>query len=166
MGDVDAVFREHHAPLWRFLTRLIGDSDLAADAAQTAFVRFFERPPKAGNERAWLFQVGRNAALEAARTRTRRLRLLHEAPARIPQADPTPKPDEVFDARERSKRVREALARLGEWERTVLLMREEGFSHREIADSVRTTTGSVGTMIARSLDKLAAELHLDQESTP
>jgi DNA-directed RNA polymerase specialized sigma24 family protein len=52
---------------------------------------------------------------------------------------------------------------LGEKERTVLLMREEGFSHREIADAVGTTTGSVGTMIARALDKLAAELPLDAE---
>jgi DNA-directed RNA polymerase specialized sigma24 family protein len=52
---------------------------------------------------------------------------------------------------------------LGEKERTVLLMREEGFSHREIADAVGTTTGSVGTMIVRALDKLAAELPLDAE---
>jgi DNA-directed RNA polymerase specialized sigma24 family protein len=52
---------------------------------------------------------------------------------------------------------------LGEKERTVLLMREEGFSHREIADAVGATTGSVGTMIARALDKLAAELPLDAE---
>jgi DNA-directed RNA polymerase specialized sigma24 family protein len=33
-------------------------------------------------------------------------------------------------------------------------MREEGFTHREIADAVGTTTGSVGTMFARALAKL------------
>ena len=46
----------------------------------------------------------------------------------------------------------------------MLLMREEGFSHREIAEAVGTTTGSVGTMIARALDKLAARLQLDEEA--
>ena len=42
-------------------------------------------------------------------------------------------------------------------------MREEGFAHREIADAIGTTTGSVGTMIARALDKLAERLSLDGE---
>jgi DNA-directed RNA polymerase specialized sigma24 family protein len=42
-------------------------------------------------------------------------------------------------------------------------MREEGFTHREIAEAVGTTTGSVGTLIARALDRLAERLPLDQE---
>ena len=46
-------------------------------------------------------------------------------------------------------------------DRTVLLMREEGFTHHEIADAVGTTTKSVGTMIARALAKLAQRLDLD-----
>jgi DNA-directed RNA polymerase specialized sigma24 family protein len=40
----------------------------------------------------------------------------------------------------------------------------EVFSHREIAEAVGTTTGSVGTMIARALDKLATRLQLDEEA--
>ncbi len=59
--------------------------------------------------------------------------------------------------------MRAALATLNEKERTVLLMREEGFTHREIAEAVGTTTGSVGTMIARALDRLAERLPLDAE---
>jgi len=46
----------------------------------------------------------------------------------------------------------------------VLLMREEGFAHREIAEAVGTTTASVGTMIARALDKLARLLPLDADA--
>ena len=42
-------------------------------------------------------------------------------------------------------------------------MRAEGFSHQEIASAVGTTTKSVGTLIARSLDKLANMLTLDRE---
>jgi DNA-directed RNA polymerase specialized sigma24 family protein len=48
-------------------------------------------------------------------------------------------------------------------ERTILLMREEGFAHREIASIVGTTTGSIGTMIARALERLAQHLPLDVE---
>jgi len=64
---------------------------------------------------------------------------------------------------ETRRRVRDALATLNDKERAVLLMREEGFTHREIAVAVGTTTGSVGTMFARALDKLATRLDLDAE---
>ena len=43
-------------------------------------------------------------------------------------------------------------------ERIALLMREEGFVHREIAEAIGTTTGSVGTLLARAIAKAAARL--------
>ena len=162
--DVAGLFAEHHADLFRYLSRLTGDPDLAADAAQEAFVRLVEKPPRPGETRGWLFRVGANAAREWARTRTRRLRLLDARPERAPVGDAPAAPDEAFDREERRRMVQRALSGLTERDRTILLMREEGFSHREIAEAVGTTTGSVGTMIARALDKLAAELPLDEET--
>jgi len=164
--DVAALFHEHHAPLFRYLARLTGDADAAADAAQEAFVRLFERPPTPGQTRAWLYRVGTNAALEAARTRHRRRALLHAAPGRAPVSDAAAQPDEEHERERRRATVQSALRRLGERERMVLLLREEGFSHREIAEQVGTTTGSVGTMIARALDKLSIELRLDGAEAP
>jgi RNA polymerase sigma-70 factor (ECF subfamily) len=161
--DVARLFAEHHAALFRYLSRMTGDPDLAADAAQEAFVRLVEKPPGPGETRGWLFRVGMNAARESERTRVRRLRLLDEKPARAPMGDAPPGPDEALEREERRGTVRRALAGLPERDRRILLMREEGFSHREIAEAVGTTTGSVGTMIARALDKLAAELPLDEE---
>ncbi|MBR9988583.1 MAG: sigma-70 family RNA polymerase sigma factor [Gemmatimonadetes bacterium] len=163
MTDVTTLFHEHHESLWRFLTRLTGDPDLAADAAQMAFIRCVETPPAPDNIRAWLFRVGRNAALEAARTDTRRTRLLAGGSARVPHSDPFPAADEEYATADRVRRVHTALARLNVRDRTVLLMREEGFAHREIAEAVNTTTGSVGTIVARALEKLATELRLDGE---
>jgi RNA polymerase sigma-70 factor (ECF subfamily) len=161
--DASALFAEHHPVLFRYLARLTGDADLAADAAQEAFVRLVERPPAPVQLRAWLFRAGTNAALEAARTRSRRQRLLEHGVARAPVADPAVLPDEALEAAERRRRVQRALATLAERDRQILLLREEGFSHREIADAVGTTTGSVGTLIARALQKLAAALPLDAE---
>ncbi|HUQ84678.1 MAG TPA: sigma factor, partial [Gemmatimonadaceae bacterium] len=66
------LFQEHHGSLYRYLTRLSGDADVAADAAQEVFVRLIERPPSDGVERAWLYKVGTNLVLEGSRTRTRR----------------------------------------------------------------------------------------------
>jgi RNA polymerase sigma factor (sigma-70 family) len=114
-------------------------------------------------ERAWLFKVATNVALEGARSRARRSRLLSLAPERAPIADPPRDPHATVEANERRRLVSDMLALLSAKERTALLMREEGFSHREIAEAVGTTTGSVGTLIARALDRLSSHITFDRE---
>jgi RNA polymerase sigma-70 factor, ECF subfamily len=158
------LFLEHYDGLFRYLVRLTGDPDLAADAAQEAFVRLVERPPQDRHVRAWLYAVATNVVRDTARSRSRWLVLLKASPDRAPVADAGPLPDEAAEGAERRRVVREALDRMSWKERTVLLMREEGFAHHEIADAVGTTTGSVGTMIARALRKLSTELSPQTES--
>jgi RNA polymerase sigma-70 factor (ECF subfamily) len=162
--NVTQLFLQHYDGLYRYLVRLTGDQDLAADAAQEAFVRLVERPPQDRHVRAWLFAVATNVVRDTARARARWLTLLMGSPDRAPMGDVAPGPDQEVERSERRQLVRSALDRLSWKERTVLLMREEGFAHHEIADAVGTTTGSVGTMIARALAKLSAELAPTSES--
>jgi len=160
--DAAQLFEQHHASLFRYLVRLTGDIDVAHDAAQEAFTRLVTKPPRDDNPRAWLFTVATNVVRSRANRSRRRAALLESGSARVPVADPAPPPDEAAAAAADRARVRTALAAMPEKERVMLLMREEGFSHREIADAVGTTTGSVGTMLARALDRLAALLPLDE----
>jgi RNA polymerase sigma-70 factor (ECF subfamily) len=161
--DAAVLFAEHHPSLFRYLSRLTGDPDVAEDAAQEAFLRLMERPPAPGETRAWLFRVGTNAAWMTLRTRGRRRRLLERSPGRAPVGDAPPAPDVQAEAAETKERVRAAMMAISERDRQILLMQQEGFRYREIAEAVGTTTGSVGTMIARALNRLAAELRLDEE---
>jgi RNA polymerase sigma-70 factor (ECF subfamily) len=162
--DAAKLFEEHHEALFRYLVRLTGDSDVAHDAAQEAFVRLVTKPPRDEHPRAWLFTVATNLVRGWAGERNRRQTLLQRAGNRVPTGDAPLDPEQIAEANESQAAVRRALATLTEKERTVLLMREEGFAHREIAEAVGTTTGSVGTMIARALDKLAAALPLDNDA--
>ena len=152
------LFDAHHDTLFRYLVRFCGDRDLAADAAQEAFVRIIERPPPNGATRAWLFRVATNVILESRRTAWRRRRLLEGAAGRAPMADPPRDPHELVEARDDHARVVAALSALSPKERSAVLMREEGFAHREIAEALGTTTGSVGTLLARALDRLGKAL--------
>jgi RNA polymerase sigma factor (sigma-70 family) len=161
--DATRLFKEHHPALCRYLLRFTGDADLAADAAQEAFVRLLEKPPRMESARSWLFRVATNVARESSRTRSRRWFLLLHATERAPHADPPLGPDVALESGERRDRVQRALLELSAKERMALLMREEGFSQREIAEAVGTTTKSVGTLIARALEKLAPRLDLDRE---
>ena len=155
MHDAERLFTTHAPALYRYLVRLTGDTDLAADCVQDTFVRVLDRRTSSDIERAWLFRVATNAAFEASRTSSRRARILRGGGERAPIGDAPPSPLEHVEAVERHERALRALATLNDKERSAVLMREEGFSHREIAEAVGTTTGSVGTLIARALLKFA-----------
>ena len=161
--DVQRIFEEHHEVLYRYLVRLTGDSDAAADAAQEAFIRLFERAPDGRQVRGWLFRVATNLVRDSARVRKRRMELLLTFPDRAPMGDAPTSPDLALELDQRRSTVRGALDALSLRDRTLLLMREEGFSHQEIAAAVGTTTKSVGSMIARALHKLSAQLPGEEE---
>lgn len=160
--EPDELFEEHHEDLKRYLVRFTGENTVAEDACQEAFVRLAENDPRdLDDPRAWLFKVATNAARDALRTRSRRGRILEEKRDSVPEPHAPPVPDEELERRETRRRVRQGLDQLSPRDRRVLLMREEGFRHREIAEAVGTTTGAVGTIIARALKKLADELGLE-----
>lgn len=167
MSDSDAsaaeLFVRHRDALCRYVARYTGDPDLAEDVVQDTFVRLAERPPadRAGI-RGWLYTVATNLARDALKRSRRRFALLRGGAARAPHGDPAPDPAMLVERAEQRRRVRAALDTLGERDRMILLMREEGFTHREIAEAAGTTTGSVGTMIARALDKVARAIEIEE----
>ncbi len=166
MTDIDRLFTTHAPSLYRYLVRLTGDSDLAADGVQNTFVRLIEQRTDGDIERAWLFKVATTVVLEELRTDARRIRLLRAKPERSPVGDATLDPLERVEAAERHDLAVRALAGLSEKERSAMLMREEGFSHKEIAHALGTTTGSVGTLIARALLKFAEAFNASPAGGP
>jgi RNA polymerase sigma-70 factor (ECF subfamily) len=61
-----------------------------------------------------------------------------------------PDPESGFERGQEVASVRRALDALGPRDRELLLMREEGFSYREIAEAVGVSATSVGTLLARA----------------
>jgi RNA polymerase sigma-70 factor, ECF subfamily len=135
---------------------MTGDGDLAADLAQETFIRWVEREPANTEPRAWLYKVATNLCRDHARVHSRRLVLLGESPESTHMGAAPLSPSEAIEVAERELAVRITLGALPEKDRTILLMQQEGFSHREIAEAVGTTTGSVGTMLARAMRRFAA----------
>ena len=157
--DPAAVYRSESEALFRYLVRMTGDSDLAGDVLQESFLRLVERPPATSeNLRGWLFRVATNRLRDHARRVHRERVLVTAGRGSEVLGDPPAGPDRMVALGERKNAVRRALETLSFRDRTILLMREEGFRHREIAEVVGTTTGSVGTLIARALDRVKKEL--------
>ena len=148
--DFEAAFARHHESLFRYLHRLTGDADVAADIAQESFVRLLEHDVPEARARNWLFTVATNLVRDRARTRSRRRRLLV-------REDPAPavatRPDEEVERDERIESVRRVLDRLSDRDRRLLMLREEGFRYAEIAELVGVAPASVGKLLTRALTK-------------
>lgn len=151
--DFEAVFAKLYPSLYRYLNRLTGDPDVAADIAQEAFLRLLQQPLPEEDARRWLFTVATNLVRDWARAGERQRRLLRDS-----YRGPTRpvRPDEATERSLRIAAVRAALAQIGPRDREILLMREEGFRYAEIAEVVGVAPGSVGTLLARALRRFAA----------
>ncbi len=157
--DLESAFDAYHAALHRYVVRLVGDPDLAADAAQEAFLRLAERPPRTfDNLKAWLYTVATNYAFDSMKVARRRSDILSASPERAPVSEVGPAADISLERHEKVETVRAALDQLRAKERTALLMRAEGFSYREIGTALDVSSNSVGVIAARGLRKLAAML--------
>jgi RNA polymerase sigma-70 factor (ECF subfamily) len=144
------LFDTHYARLVRYLDRLSGDPDLAADVAQDAFVRLYRRGAVPDIPGGWLVSVAMNLFRNVKSARSRRLRLLTPARGEGVLADPAPSPNEAVEASETKRRVRLAIDGLPERERRMLLLRAEGYRYREIAKALEITEASIGTLLARA----------------
>ncbi|HEX3160281.1 MAG TPA: sigma-70 family RNA polymerase sigma factor [Gemmatimonadaceae bacterium] len=144
------LFDAHFARLYRYLDRLSGEPELAADLAQEAFVRLYRRGSLPDAPRAWLIAVAMNLFRNARSTRARRSRLLTVPRAEAVMADPPPSPIQAAVAADTSQRVRAALDQLPERERRLLLLRAEGYGYRDIGAALELNEASIGTLLARA----------------
>jgi RNA polymerase sigma-70 factor (ECF subfamily) len=148
--DFVRVFNTEFRRLYRYLDRLSGDPELAADVAQDAFVRLYQRGALPDETPAWLLTVAMNLFRNAQVMRSRRHRLLTPSRMERAVADPPRQPDEQLASDETQRQVRAALERLSERSRRLLLLRAEGYSYRELASVLQLNEHSVGVLLARA----------------
>jgi RNA polymerase sigma-70 factor (ECF subfamily) len=139
--------------LYAYLSSLLGDRSLAEDVTALAFERAFRRRrlfnPRRGSERAWLFGIARNAALDELRRRRRTSALLDDPPAE-PWAE-----DDELDGVLRRATVRAALASLTPRERELIALKfHSGLSNPDIARVLGVSESNAGTLLHRTITKL------------
>jgi len=147
---VRVLFEEHAHRLQRVMQRLSGDSDLAHDLIQEAFVRLHLRGTLPDRPEAWLISVALNLFRNERTGRSRRLRILSAVPVErfVATAPPVPG-DQALEHDERA-RVRRALEMLPERDRQLLLLSAEGYRYHEMAVALRLKETSVGVFLARA----------------
>lgn len=150
------MFETDFNRLFRYLDRLSGDPDLAADIAQDAFVRLYQRGDLPDAPQAWLITVAMNLFRNEKSMRARRGRLLTVSRAEFAHSDAPRSAALDAESDESRRKVRTAVDGLPERERRLLLLSAEGYSYRDIATALELNEGSVGTLLARARDAFRA----------
>ncbi|MBK5188631.1 MAG: sigma-70 family RNA polymerase sigma factor [Gemmatimonadaceae bacterium] len=149
-AEFRAAFAARFSEVYRVVDRYLGDASLASDIAQETFVRLYRRGSMPNDLRSWLVSVALNQARDEQRRTARRLRLLRKRTPDVHMGDAAPSPEEDVLSAERRMLVRRALEKLPPRDRALLLLREEGYSYREVAVALDMVETSVGTLLARA----------------
>jgi RNA polymerase sigma-70 factor (ECF subfamily) len=152
----DALYRSSAADVYAYVASLVRDRTAAEDVTALAFERAFRRRrtfnPRRGSERAWLFGIARNAALDELRRRRRTAALVvdPEDPHAAAALD-----DDAAEEAQRRAAVRAALSTLEPRERELVALKfHAGLSNTEIAEVLGVSESNAGTRLHRTVTKL------------
>jgi RNA polymerase sigma-70 factor (ECF subfamily) len=156
-GAFATLVRRWQPALARFLTRLTGAPERAADLCQEVFLRAYQagaRYDDRGRFATWLYRIALNAARDWAR-RGRRA----PAPLDAEPAAGTAPADDQLARRELAEAVAQALADLPEPLREVLVLRHyEGLNFEAIARLTGTPASTLKSRFAAALARLRPAL--------
>ena len=150
-AEWSALFAEHAPGIARFLAKLTGDREVAADLTQETFVRAMQARQDSAelrSVRAWLFRIATNLA----RDHHRRRALLRFTPfsGREPGPSGIPDPD--------TELVHRALRALPAAQSAALLLHyDAGFSRQEIAQMAGVTEEAVKSRLLRGRERFLRE---------
>lgn len=154
----EQVYNKHYRELFCFAHHLTNCKFQCEDLVHETFVRFYEENRKGvpiQNSRAWLYKVLLNLHKTTVSTDKRRSEKLQTIETSEISDDDINK--QIADA-EKKEIVMEALKGLEERDRHILGLYRRGLSYSEIAEVLEMNKTSVGTTLARAIEKLQQNL--------
>ena len=149
----DEAFTLHHRAVFRTARALVRDVGLAEDVTQEVFLRLYRNLDSTPGEellRPWLLRVTMNVALNTIRGNSRATAREEEFAKRAEvQGHWTVEPEVEYERRVEIEEARRALDKIKEPMRSCLLLKQQGLSYREIAETLSINEGNVGSLIAR-----------------
>lgn len=160
------LFREHYPSVLRKIHHLVGDRATAEDLTQEVFLRLYRQPPDDLDRIGpWLHRVLTRIVYDYFRRLGRDEQLTDKQKNHLlvqEQASP-PSDDLVIRDWERDV-VRRVLGKLSNRDMQALLMKEQGFSHAEIAEALQVNPKIVGTLLMRAANRFHKNIPLEEVS--
>lgn len=161
-GELERLFREHHAQVFRAAYRITGSVTDAEDVLQTIFLRLAANAetPDLANPGGYLHRAAVNAALDLVRRRGRvRLVSFDSMESAQELKNPDSGPEQAHADRELRALLRHAVAKLGERAATIFALRYfEGYDNNQIAELLGTSPTVVAVTLHRVRTRLRREI--------
>jgi RNA polymerase sigma-70 factor (ECF subfamily) len=174
-ADYEALVEPHRRELHAHCYRMLGSVQDAEDALQDALLRAWkalDRFEGRSSTRSWLYRIATNTCLDAIARRPKRVLPIDDEDAPLGEtAWLEPCPDALVEGYEQRESIElafiAALQHLPANQRAVLILREVlGFSAKEVAAMLDTTTASVNSAMQRARVSVDERLpdHSQQET--
>ena len=149
----EALYRSSRDDVFAYVATMLADHAAAEDVTALAFERAYRRrrtfDRRRGEERAWLFGIARNAALDELRRRKRTAALISEP------EDAGAAVEDGAEVALRRTAVRQALGTLPAREREIVALKfGAGLANTELATVLGISESAVGTLLYRTMEKL------------
>jgi RNA polymerase sigma-70 factor (ECF subfamily) len=179
-GNLDAfntLILHYQDSVFNTALRILGDEDLAADAAQDAFISAFKSITsyRGGSFKAWLMRTVTNACYDELRRQKRRPTTPLEPDTEDGEemdspkwlADPSMTPDQAAEADELEHAIQHCLNNLPMEFKTVVVMADlQGMDYTEVAVAVKVPLGTIKSRLARARLRLRECLQGFEELLP
>ena len=156
--DFEALYRSARDDVFAYVVTFLSDRSAAEDVTALAFERAYRKQrsfdDSRGSQRAWLFGIARNAALDELRRRKRQATL-----AADPEDVRGGTVEDQADRLLQRAAVRAALARLSARDRELIALKfHAGLENAELAAVVGVSPSNAGTLLHRAMTKLRETL--------
>jgi RNA polymerase sigma factor (sigma-70 family) len=163
----EALYQRYFPRISGFVCRMLHDAAGCEDVAQEAFMSALRRMRATDAEinfKPWIYQIARNAAIDAHRRRSHAVEVSMDADDGLRASDRTRLvgldggPDSAIITKERLNHLQGAFDELSDVHTRVLVMRElEGMSYREIGQQLDLTRPAVESALFRARRRLENE---------
>ena len=157
--------------IYNYVHKYVADHDLASDVAQKTFITMFRKIStlqEVDSFKPWLYRIATNLCHEEDRKQKRSRTMSISASKFEDDNDQAAlgvskgnfyNPERGFQQKELEVALLDALGKIGEDQRAVVIMKEyEGFKFREIADVLKVSENTVKTRLYAGLTQLKSVL--------
>lgn len=151
--------------IYAFCARMVGDAHEAEDLAQDVFLLVYRHAGEFREESSfttWIYRIARNVTLNRIRYLDRRGRQSKRSLDEVGEdrlGTTQGGPDDLIEGRQTAALIQDAISRLPEQQRVVVVLRDiEGLSYEDIVAVTGLAEGTVKSRIHRARSALAARL--------
>ena len=164
IGEFRKLYDTVFPILFRVAYRITSSEEAAEDLSQEAFFRLHEKNmvfPSPDEAKYWLIRVVKNAALNYAKRKGMERKAYQRAFREDTRKEDTG--EHILLKKETREEVREALDKLPENLRIVLILKEYGeLNYKEIGRSLGISEGNVKVRVFRARERLAVLLNAEE----